>query len=237
MQGAHLTYYAGRGHGERVRYALAAAAVPYSESYLQRAGDLDALCLRCLFGQAPLFVANGVRFVQSPLLEVDGLRLSHSWAAVRYLAQKNDLTPRSPAGVAKADAVAEQARDFSGAGGFTAFGWASGFFDSREVRDASLAAVAGAAAHFLPTFEAAVEQGGFVTGAAPCWAGARVAAPPPPPASPSSRSSASNSHSHPLQQTSNCFIYSTIPRSCCRGPWRRTRGYRSCAPRSTATSA
>lgn len=165
-----LTYYNGRGHGERVRYALAAANVPYTESFLTRPGDVDAVCSKCLFGQAPLFESDGVRFVQSPLLEMDGLQLSNSWATVRHLAQKNDLTPPTEAAAAKADAVMEQVRDYTVAGGFTAYGWAPGFFENTEIRDACLAHVAAAASRYLPTFEAAVEDGGFIVGSTPCWA-------------------------------------------------------------------
>lgn len=156
---AHFTYFNGRGHGERVRYALAAANVAYTESFLVNPGEMDAIRPRCLFSQCPL-------------LEIDGLRLVQSWAIVRYLARKNGLTPPAPAAAAKADAVAEQVRDFTAAGGFVGYGWAEGFFEGEAGRAGSNATAAAAAARYLPTFEGAVEAGGFVCGDAPCWAGA-----------------------------------------------------------------
>ena len=54
MSSAHLTYFNGRGHGERVRYALAAAGVPFTESLLTQRGDMAAVREKCLFGQVPL---------------------------------------------------------------------------------------------------------------------------------------------------------------------------------------
>ena len=40
---AKLTYFDGRGHGERVRYALAAAGIPFTESTLVKRGDMDTV--------------------------------------------------------------------------------------------------------------------------------------------------------------------------------------------------
>ena len=160
MATAHFTYFKGRGHGERIRYALAAAGIDYTETFLQRPGDMDAIRSRCLFNQCPL-------------LEIDGLALVQSWATVRYLASKNGLTPPTPALAFKADAAAEQVRDFTVAGEFVGFGWAPEFFTGGEgAREASRAKMAGACARYLPTFEGALEAGGCLTGAAPCWAGA-----------------------------------------------------------------
>ena len=156
---ASFTYFKGRGHGERVRYALAAAGIDYNESFLLAPGDMDAIRPNCMFNQCPL-------------LEIDGLCLVQSWSIVRYLASKNGLTPASAAMAFKADAAAEQVRDFTVAGNFVGYGWAAGFFDSEEVRAASKATVAAACARYLPTFEGAVSAGGFLTGDSACWTGA-----------------------------------------------------------------
>jgi glutathione S-transferase len=159
MATAHFTYFKGRGHGERVRYALAAAGVEYTEAFLVSPGDMDAIRGRCLLGQCPL-------------LEVDGLQLVQSWAIVRYLAAKNGLTPPTPALAFKADALAEQVRDFTEAGGFVSYGWAQGFHESEEARAPGAARMATACSRYLPTFERAIGDGACLTGEAPCWAGA-----------------------------------------------------------------
>ena len=190
MAVAHFTYFKGRGHGERVRYALAAAGIEYTETFLVSPGDMDAIRPKCLLNQCPL-------------LEIDGLQLVQSWAIVRYLAAKSGLTPAAPALAFRADALAEQVRDFTVAGEFTGFGWAPGFFEGEEGRAPGQAKIAAACARYLPTFEGAVAEGGCLTGEAPCWAGASSrllciaallaaaarahpcrAPPPPPPARP-----------------------------------------------------
>ena len=49
-----FTYFDGRGHGERIRYALAAADLDYEEHLLRERGDLDSVRDKCLFRQVPL---------------------------------------------------------------------------------------------------------------------------------------------------------------------------------------
>jgi glutathione S-transferase len=100
MAQANLTYFDGRGLAERVRVALAAAGITYTETYLQKEGDLEEVDGKCLFGAVPL-------------LEIDGLQLVQSWAIVRYLAQKNGLTPPTPAMQARAEMCFEQVHIYS----------------------------------------------------------------------------------------------------------------------------
>ena len=64
---AVLSYFDGRGHGERVRYALAAGGVAYRENLLVKRGDVDAVRPRCAFGQVPLLeMPDGTRVVRLP---------------------------------------------------------------------------------------------------------------------------------------------------------------------------
>lgn len=154
----HFTYFKGRGHGERIRYALAASNIHYTETFLCNPGDMEGIRPLCMFKQCPL-------------LEIDGLRLVQSWSIVRYLAQKNGLLPSAPGAAFKADALAETVRDYTVAGDFVSFGWAPGFFEESGVRASSVAKMQGAAERYLPIFESAIEEGGFITGGTPCWAG------------------------------------------------------------------
>ncbi len=73
-------YFNVRGHGQRVRYALAGAGLDYEEAVLTQPGAMDEIRPECLFAQVPL-------------LEIDGLKLVQSWAIVRYLAAKEGLSP------------------------------------------------------------------------------------------------------------------------------------------------
>lgn len=150
MPRATLHYFDGRGHGERVRYALAAADIDFEENFLRAPGDVDAVRSRCLFGQVPL-------------LEIDGQRVVQSWAIVRFLGAR--FGPRADGDAAwRADAAAEQVRDYFVAGGLVGFGWS-------EDREGALQTVRDAAARYLPSFEAALAETGFVAGTASAsWA-------------------------------------------------------------------
>ena len=46
-----LTYFNGRGHGERVRYAMMAAGISWREVNIKAVGDLDKVRDKCLFRQ------------------------------------------------------------------------------------------------------------------------------------------------------------------------------------------
>jgi glutathione S-transferase len=147
---ATLSYFNGRGHGERVRYALAAAGIPFSETLLTKRGDMDSVRPKCLFGQVPL-------------LEIGGVPAIQSWATVRHIAAISGMVPKDAALAWRADAVAEQVRDLFVAGNLVSFGWGE--------READAAKVAAAAAAHLPKFEAILGEGApFVCGAEANWA-------------------------------------------------------------------
>jgi glutathione S-transferase len=154
---AVFSYFDGRGHGERVRYALAAADVPYRENLLRRPGDVDAVRPRCAYGQVPL--------LEMPR---GGPRVVQSYAIVRFLGAS--YGPRPPAGAEhKADAALEQVRDFVNDAGLVGYGWQS----SAEEKAAALERVRASAARYVPTFERviAAEGGTFVAGGnAPSYA-------------------------------------------------------------------
>ena len=153
---AVLTYFDGRGHGERVRYALAAGGVPYRESLLTKSGDVDAVRARCAYGQVPL--------LEMPC----GARVVQSYAIVRYLGAT--AGPPPPAGAEHmADAALEQVRDFVTEAGFVGYGWQA----DEASKAAALDKVRAAAARYLPTFERALaaEGGRSVAGGDQlCWA-------------------------------------------------------------------
>ena len=151
---ANLTYFDGRGHGERVRYALAAAQLPYTETLLKSSPAEFAACApRCLFGQVPLL--EGLEgFGTQPF------GLVQSWSIVRFLARYNNLTPSDPYQAFKADATAELVRDLSEAGGFVGFGWSD--------KEAGKAKMQAACTKFFPKFEQHLSP--FTCGAVKCWA-------------------------------------------------------------------
>ena len=151
---ATLTYFDGRGHGERVRYALAAAQIPYTESLLKTSpSEFAAVSPRCLFNQVPLL--EGLEgFGEQPF------GLVQSWSIVRFLARYNNLTPADPFLAYKADATAELVRDLTEAGGFVGFGWSD-----KELGKAKMQA---AVAKFFPKFEQHLAP--FTCGSAKCWA-------------------------------------------------------------------
>ena len=146
----NFTYFDGRGHGERVRYALAAAGFDFTETLLKTPQDFDTAKPRCLFQQVPLLEG----------LEGQSLGLVQSWSIVRFLARYNDLTPSDPYLAFRADAVAETIRDFTESGGFVSFGWSD--------KDAGKAKMLDACTRFLPKFEAVL--GPYCCGEAVCWA-------------------------------------------------------------------
>ena len=145
---ATLTYFDGRGHGQRIRYALASSGVKWNEVLLKEPGSMDSVRPSCTFGQVPL-------------LEIDGLKLSQSWAIVRYLARRQGGL--EAAEEALADTCAEQVRDFYEAAGFLMYGW--GDVSSARTR------IYQACSRFLPTFETylVAHQRSFLVKDEPCW--------------------------------------------------------------------
>jgi len=148
---AVFTYFDGRGHGERVRYALAASGIPWRERLLREPGDVDAVRGRCAFGQVPL--------LEMPR---GGPCVVQSYAIVRFLGAT--AGPRPPAGAEhKADAALEQVRDFVNDAGFVGYGWQP----DATSRAAALEKVRASAARYVPTFERVLaSEGGFVAGGA-----------------------------------------------------------------------
>ena len=149
---AVLHYFDGRGHGERVRYALAAGGVAYRENLLRARGDVDAVRSRCAYGQVPL--------LEMPR---GGPRVVQSYACVRYLG--STAGPHPPVGAEhKAEAALEQVRDFVTEAGFVSYGWQA----DAAAKNAALDKVRAATARFVPTFERvlAAEGGRSVAGGA-----------------------------------------------------------------------
>ena len=130
-----FTYFRGRGHGERVRYALAAADIEYEERFLKDPGALD-----------DVRAEGTLAFGQVPLLQIDGLNLVQSWATVRYLGRRAGLVPADASDAYAADLACEATRDFYDATGLLDYGWGESREPEREIARA-------ACAKYLPQFE------------------------------------------------------------------------------------
>jgi glutathione S-transferase len=96
---ATLYYFAGRGLADQIRWMLAATNVDFCqkivstrEKFVEMAG-----------GQLP--------FGQLPLLQIDGMEIVQSQAAVRYLARRAHLAGTSSQDALKCDMIAEAVRD------------------------------------------------------------------------------------------------------------------------------
>jgi glutathione S-transferase len=96
---ATLYYFAGRGLADQIRWMLAATNVDFCqkivstrEKFVEMAG-----------GQLP--------FGQLPLLQIDGMEIVQSQAAVRYLARRAHLAGTSAQDALKCDMIAEAVRD------------------------------------------------------------------------------------------------------------------------------
>ncbi|XP_070572817.1 glutathione S-transferase A4-like [Ptychodera flava] len=98
---AKLTYFNGRGLGEGVRFMLAAAGVPFMESFVTEKEQLEKLR-----------TDGKLTFMQLPLLEIDGLCLVQSRSIVRYLARKHGMDGKTPEEKARVDILTEGGRDF-----------------------------------------------------------------------------------------------------------------------------
>lgn len=102
-QSPRLTYFAGRGRAEQIRWLLAATAVEWTEAVLHSSEQFKKLAAQdCAFGQVPL-------------LEIDGLKLVQTQAIIRHLARRGELVGKSASEQALADSVAEAALDFRAA--------------------------------------------------------------------------------------------------------------------------
>ena len=97
-----LTYFDGRGLGERIRYILAETNTPYEERVITKE----------LLGE--LRAKGDLMFQQLPLLEIDGLKIVQSHAIVRYIARKHGLCGRTDRDAVVCDMVYGGLSDFVG---------------------------------------------------------------------------------------------------------------------------
>ncbi|CAG5126737.1 unnamed protein product [Candidula unifasciata] len=98
---AKLYYFDGRGRGEIVRLALAAADIPFEEELLRKRDDFLKL------------VDEGrLLFHQIPLLEIDGKNIVQVNAIVHYIAKKAGLYGKNLDEEVLIDQYYEGARDF-----------------------------------------------------------------------------------------------------------------------------
>lgn len=143
-----------------MRYALAAAGVAWTENSLRAPGDVDRVRGGCLFNQVPR-------------LDIGGEHVVQSWTIVRHVGAT--YGPAPPAAAAwRADAAAEEVRDFFVAADLVGYGWAAEAAAPAAraaVEAAARERVAAAAARTFAKFDRVLAAaGGFVTGAAACWA-------------------------------------------------------------------
>ena len=100
-----LTYFAGWGLAEQVRWVMAACDVEWDQVALASHGEFASL----------RDDSGALAFGQLPLLEIDGLRLVQSQAIVRYVARRGGLLAGGggddAAESATIDMVAEAVRD------------------------------------------------------------------------------------------------------------------------------
>jgi glutathione S-transferase len=142
-----FTYFDGRGHGERIRYALAAAGLEYEETLLRVRGDLDAVRDKCLFRQVPLLEIDE----EEPYIQ--------SYSIVRMIGSR--FGPKASDDY-KADAFFEQLRDFVLECTLGSFGWSD--------KDVHLEKIKLSIQKHFPMFERVLQRrGGFVTGGEKCW--------------------------------------------------------------------
>lgn len=98
---AEFVYFDGRGRGEIVRLALAAAGIEFTEKHLVTREQFLALEPDLLYNQVPL-------------LRIDGLNLVQSSSTVRYLARKANLLGDKEPDIVRIDMVYEGSRDLMG---------------------------------------------------------------------------------------------------------------------------
>jgi glutathione S-transferase len=99
---ATLYYFAGRGLADQIRWMLAATNVPFTQKVISQRSQFERMSKR----QLP--------FGQLPLLQIDGLEIVQSQAAVRYLARRAQIHGRTPEEMLKCDMIAEAVRDLLG---------------------------------------------------------------------------------------------------------------------------
>jgi hypothetical protein len=96
---ATLYYFEGRGLADQIRWMMAATNVEFTQKVLKKRTKFLEMAGR----QLP--------FGQLPLLQIDGMEIVQSQAAVRYLAKRAGLQGKSPADELKCDMISEAVRD------------------------------------------------------------------------------------------------------------------------------
>ena len=133
-----LHYVDGRGNAERIRFVLAGAGIDFDEHNLTSKEErLDLIASGKVIG--------GV----VPMLSIDGLNVSQSWAIVRYLARHRGLEPESVEEQTTADVIFECIRDFETSANLGGYGWS----DKQEHKEKFVTA----SAKWFPRFEALIK--------------------------------------------------------------------------------
>ncbi|KAJ1410743.1 hypothetical protein B484DRAFT_455799 [Ochromonadaceae sp. CCMP2298] len=96
---ATLYYFEGRGLADQIRWMMAATNVEFTQKVVKKRAKFLEMAGR----QLP--------FGQLPLLQIDGMEIVQSQAAVRYLAKRAGLQGKSPADELKCDMISEAVRD------------------------------------------------------------------------------------------------------------------------------
>lgn len=96
---ATLYYFSGRGLADQMRWMMAATNVSFTQKVINQRHQLVKMS-QC---QLP--------FGQLPLLQIDGIEIVQSQAAVRYLARRAHIEGKTPEEMLKCDMIAEAVRD------------------------------------------------------------------------------------------------------------------------------
>eukprot|EP01114_Cavostelium_apophysatum_P022200 TRINITY_DN795_c0_g1_i1.p1 TRINITY_DN795_c0_g1~~TRINITY_DN795_c0_g1_i1.p1 ORF type:complete len:215 (+),score=40.96 TRINITY_DN795_c0_g1_i1:56-700(+) len=95
-----LSYYDGRARGEPTRLLFAEAGVKFEDNRLDKEGV------------AALKATGALPFDQTPILEIDGIKIAQSRAISRYVARKYGLYGKDEKQGAIADMVVDAINDF-----------------------------------------------------------------------------------------------------------------------------
>jgi len=96
---ATLYYFGGRGRADQIRWMMAATNVDFTQRVISSREKFLEMAGR----QLP--------FGQLPLLQIDGMEIVQSQAAVRYLARRGGLQGTTVENALKCDMIAEAVRD------------------------------------------------------------------------------------------------------------------------------
>lgn len=96
---ATLYYFSGRGLADQIRWMLAANEISFTQKIINQRSQLLKMSTR----QLP--------FGQLPLLQIDGIEIVQSQAAVRYLAKRGNLLGTNDEEILKCDMITEAVRD------------------------------------------------------------------------------------------------------------------------------